>query len=163
MDISIRKIKIDEKSVVIDHVSHHSTDEGIKNSVIPLKSEIRPHKDFFIAFQNLRQFAIDYMELSMFRGKKIDEKDLQKHIVTTLSIKESTDDMKVQISMNRYMSNGKCYSLTSPQISIYYETDYDRLNDLELAVKEVISEAEQYLSGSKNGEEQLSIRFMEYV
>lgn len=155
---SIRKVKISEKKVDIAYVHHHYTeDERVLNTTKNVSSQVTPHKDFVDAFQELKMHAIPIMELCQWKNK-VDEKSLEKHVVTTLSLFESDDSMVVMISMNRYLSNGKCYSVTSPRIELN-SYDYDKLEQLVDLVDTVIEEADGFISGKKHGEEQLKLDF----
>ncbi len=153
---SFRKIKINDKKVEVHYTKHVMLEEGIKNIQYPLESEIRPHVDFFAAFQALKKYAIPYMELSTFKNK-VDEKTLDAHVVTTLSIKEEPDTVKIQVSMNKFLTSGKCYSVTSPLIDLYND-DFSEIKNLNEAYELLIVEAQEYING-KNGENQLSIIF----
>lgn len=154
---SIKKIKINEKKVEIHYVLHHFTDdERVLNTEIPMKSEVKPHIDFFEAFQAVKEHVISLMELSLFKGK-VDESTLKKHVVTTISFFEDDEDTKVMISINKYLSSGKCFSVTSPMISLVHE-DYDKISTLSDQIELVVKEAREFIKG-KNGEEQLAIKF----
>ena len=155
---SFNKIKINDKKVEVHFTTHLilPEDQGVRNIKIPIESDVKPHKDFFDAFQELKKYAIGYMELSVFKGA-IDAKILDSHIVTTLSITEDQDTVKIMISMNKYLKGGKCYSVTSPLIDIYNE-DFSELKKLQKCYDKVIAEAKLYLEG-KNGELQLSFSF----
>jgi hypothetical protein len=156
---SIRKIAINDKRVKVDHILHHFTDdERVLNSKIPIESEVRPHQDFVDKFQQLKKHAIPIMEFSPFKSPKVDEKIYNRHIVTTLNIIESDEGMTVMISMNKYLSNGKCFSATSPRIELE-SYDYPKLADLASLVDDIIEEALAYVNGEKHGEDQLTIRF----
>ena len=155
---SIRKIKINEKKVEVHYTLHHYTDdERVLNSDVPLKSQVRPHIDFFNAFQAIKKHAISLMELSLFKGK-VDEKTLDKHTVTTVNLFEGDDDTIVMISMNKHLASGKVYSVTSPRISLNNE-DYDKIGDLAKMISKLEDEAHAYVKGEKNGEEQLELKF----
>lgn len=154
---SFNKIAINEKRVLVHYIKHVLCDDGdMKNIEYPIKSDVKPHKDFFSAFQGLKKYAIGYMELSPFVSS-IEQAVLDKHVVTTVNITEDTDTVKIQISMNKYLTNGKCYSVTSPLIDLEDE-NYADLADFREDYWTLIEEAKEYLSG-KNGEEQLSINF----
>lgn len=155
---SIRKIAINEKRVEIDYVRHDFTDdERVLNSKKNIKSEVKPHKDFFELFQELKTHAIPMLELSPFKNGA-DQKILEKHIVTTLNVFQSDEDDIIMISMNKYLANGKCYSVTSPRIEMA-SYDYPKLNELETLVADIIEEARLYLKREKHGEEQLELNF----
>lgn len=156
---SIKKIKINDKKVEVHFIQHDFTnDDRVLNTTIPMVSEVKPHLDFFNAFQALKEHAMKIMELTMFNTGDVDEKLKEKHVVTTLTIDEGDEDTILMISMNKYISTGQCYSVTSPRISMLNE-DYKDISDLEQAYQLVEGEAREYLKG-KNGEEQLEIAFI---
>lgn len=155
---SIRKVKINEKKVEVHYVQHNYTeDEKVLNTVKKVSSEVTPHRDFVDAFQELKIHAILIMDLCQWKNK-VDEKTLEKHIVTTLSVFESDDTLVVMILMNRYLANGKCYSVTSPRIELN-SYDYDKLEQLATLVDTIIEEAGDYVQGKKHGEQQLKLEF----
>ena len=154
---SFQKIAINEKRVLVHYIKHIiADDDEPRNIEYPIKSDVKPHKDFFNAFQNLKSHAIGYMELSPFLSS-IENAVLEKHVVTTVNITEDTETVKIQVSMNKYLTNGKCYSVTSPLIDLE-EDPYIHIGDFREAYWTLIEEAKGYLSG-KNGEDQLSINF----
>lgn len=157
MSRSISKIKINEKNVVIRYIQHHSTKSGdVRNTTRTIKSDVKPHIQFFEIFQKLKNYAIGYMELTPFKSN-IDESILSRHTVSTVSIVHDTDTTKILISMNKTLVNGKVYSLTSPLIDLE-EDDFTEIEELKECFEDLIGEAESYLEG-KNGEDQLEIKF----
>jgi len=155
---SFNKIKINDKKVEVHYVRHLvlPNDEGLRNIQIPMISDIKPHKDFFDAFQKIKETAIVYMEFSNFKNK-VSKEVLEKHVVTTVSITEDTETVKIQISMNKYLGNNKCFSVTSPLIDLEHE-DFSEIEQMREAYWDMISEAKLYLGG-KNGEIQLKLVF----
>ena len=153
---SFKKIAINEKVIKVHFYNHIIEGEEVKNIKYPIESDVKPHIDFVNAFQALKRFAIGYMELSPFKNG-VDDSILERHVVTALNITEYTDTMKIQISMNKYLSNNKGYSVTSPLIDLENE-DFSELSELNQAYYLIIEEAKLYLKG-KNGEEQMEIIF----
>ena len=157
MSRSISKIKINDKAVVIKYVQHHTTKEGdVRNTTRTIKSEIRPHIQFFEVFQKLKQYAIGYLELTNFKTN-IDEDTLSRHVVNAVSITQDTDTTKIIISMTKTLVNGKCFSVSSPMIDLEND-DFTEIVDLSSCFDDLIGEADSYLDG-KNGEEQMGIKF----
>lgn len=160
--MAFTKVKINEKKTEVHYVKHVKLPEdvqdekGYRNVIIPMESEVKPHNDFFEAFQDLKKFAIPYMEMSQFKNK-VDKKILEKFTVTTVSIKEDLDTVKIQVSMNKYLESGKCFSVTSPLIDLE-EDEFSEIEDFRGAYWHMIGEAKEYLKG-KNGEAQLKIEF----
>lgn len=153
---SFKKIAIKEKVTKVHYYKHILDGEEVKNIKYPIESDVTPHIDFVTAFQALKKYAIGYMELSPFKNG-VDDSILEKHIVTALNITEDTETVKIQISMNKYLTNGKCYSITSPLIDLENE-DFPEIKELSDIYDLVIDEATLYLKG-KNGEEQMEINF----
>lgn len=157
MSRSISKIKITDKSVMIKYVQHHETGSGdYRNTTRTIKSDVKPHIQFFDTFQKMKQYAIGYMELTPFKSN-IDESILSRHVVNSIKVVEDTDTTKIMISMNKTLVNGKVYSVTSPLIDLEND-DFTELEDLSTCFYDLIGEVESYLDG-KNGEEQLEIKF----
>lgn len=156
MSKSFSKIKIKETGVEIGFISHVSVEEDVKNVHTEIKSQVKPHQSFFKAFQNLKRFAIGYMELSMFKTN-IEPHILDQYVVTAINIYEDMDTVKVKISVNKELSNKKMFSITTPLIDLYDE-DYVELSELESAYQDLLAEAEEYLEG-KNGDTQIKIDF----
>lgn len=160
--MSFSKIKINDKKVGISYIKHVMLDEdvvdekGVRNVVIPMESEVKPHKDFFDAFQAMKKFAIPYLELSPFKNK-VDKDILDKHIVNTVSITEDVDTVKIIVSMTRYLSNKKAHNVNTPLIDLE-EDDFTEIDDFREAFWHLVSEAKEYLKG-KNGEPQLKLQF----
>lgn len=155
---SIRKIKVDHRKVEVHYVEHLFTDdERVLNVSHQIKSQVKPHEDFVAEFQDLKLHAIPIMELSPFKNS-VEEKQSEKHIVTTLNVFESDDDTVVMISMNKYLENGKCYSVTSPRIELG-SYDYEKIDKLSELVDRIIGQAMDFVNGKKHGEEQLTLEF----
>lgn len=160
--MSFSKIKINDKKTVINYIKHVvlpneiEDQRGVRNVIIPMESEVKPSRDFVMAFQKLKEYAIPYLELSIF-NKKIEQEILDKHIVTGLSIMEDTDTVKIIISMTRYLKNKKAHNINTPLIDLEND-DFTEIEDLRECFWTVIDEAKKYLKG-KNGEEQLKLQF----
>lgn len=157
MSRNISTIKMNDKSVTVKYFKHHMTKEDdVRNTILTVKSEVKPHIQFFEQFQKMKQYAIAFMELSAFKNK-VDESVLAQFVVTSVSISEDTDSTKVMVAMTRVLKNGRSYSLKSPLIDLADE-EFTELEELNICFDNLVSEAESYLEG-KNGEEQMEIQF----
>ncbi len=146
-----------EKAVVIKYLQHHTTGEGdVRNTTRTIKSDVKPHIQFFEVFQKLKQYAIGYMELTPFKSN-IDESILARHTVKSVSIIEDTDTIKIVITISKTLVNGKVFTIPSPLIDLE-EDDFSEIEELKTCFDDLIGEAESYLDG-KNGEDQMEIKF----
>ncbi len=157
--IEVTKVKINEKFVLVAFEQNHFTeDDRILTTKVPLKSEVKPHKDFFNRFQNLKGHAIALLELTGFKKEEKDKKVLEKHTVTTLNVWREDGGLQVMISINRHLKIGTL-SLTVPMIDLDNCEHYDNLKELKELVEDILREAEQYAKGEKHGEDQLELNF----
>jgi hypothetical protein len=145
---TIRKIAINDKRVFVDHVNHIIADDAIFNQEIALTSDMKPHRDFFDAFQKLKTHAVNICELAVFKD---DKKVLERHVVTTLSIIDNMDSRQIKISINKYTSKGTVFSVTTPLIHLQ-EEDYQELPQLVELIDTLENEANAFVDGKKHGE-----------
>ena len=154
METSIKKVKINEKVVVLTYDTNEIVNDELVTMNYQLKSTIKPHPDFFTALQSLKRHFINLLEFDIFKDNK---KTSERHTIHTLSIYEDMDDTRIIMSGNKYIKSGKCFNVNSPLISLDNE-DYEGLTELNADVEIIISEAKEYING-KNGEVQYKIEF----
>jgi len=155
MDITIEKMKIKESLTLIEYSTHVFTEDGdMITSRFTLKSEAKPHKTFFDAFQGLKEHAINICELSLFKD---DQSVKKNHVVTGVTIKEHMDDSRVIISLLKYTKSGKCFSLNTPLVNLATE-DYEKLDELAAELEILKAEAVEFIRG-KNGNQQIALDF----
>jgi len=159
MDITINKIRIKEKFTEVEYVTYQKTeDEELISSNFKCRSNAKPHKDLFNAFQKLKKHAANICELSVFNN---DKKSEAANVVTSVRLMEDIDSSRVMISMNKYIKSGKCYSVTTPLIDLGKD-EYEHMNELTSDIEKLKEEAEKFVKG-KNGNQQIELDFHPHV
>jgi hypothetical protein len=147
-NLIIEKVTIKDKFTKIEYSTYTmSMDDELIRSKFVFTSQSTPHKDFVDCFQGLKKHAINICELSLFGEEK---KALQQHIVTNVKMIEDDDNNdKVIISFNKYVKNGKCFSINTP-LTVLSGDEYNNATELLAELEILKSEAIQYIKG-KNG------------
>lgn len=152
---SISKIKITEAGVFIDYTKHFLPD--IENEeefepkyeTVQSKNEIKPHRDFVIAFTSLSEYAMLICELSKAKHK-VSEDEKASFEMKGVSFHENLGEIKVVLTGVKYLSSGKTFTVNTPNVEV------EEYEGLSRAIKDLEREADLYLNG-KNGEEQLQL------
>lgn len=154
----ISKIAMNDKRTLVHYKSYHNLDDGdFRTNDVPLKSDIRPHKDFYEAFQGIKKHIVPIMGLGLF-SNQTDADERARHIITTVNIYEGDEDTSIKVSLQRYHKNGMSFNCTSWLINLnHYE--YEKIKQLRKDVEALVHEAELYATGKKNGEDQLTLNF----
>ncbi len=156
--ISIQKVRLKDKlTEIIYNSSVLTDDEEFVHTEHTFASNVVPHKDFYKAFQNLKKHGINICEIKLFGDET---ESLAKHIVTSVKIKEGSEDNFAMISLNKFIKNGKCYSVTTPLIDLENE-DYKELDELNADLEILKNEAINCING-KNGNQQMELDFFQH-
>lgn len=124
------------------------------------------HDDFKNKLQALAVHCIFILELVDVAKVKGDLENfkhplLEKITVKSISLGENEGE-GVSISFDRKLSTGKVAPMNTPYTKFYDETAQYKFNtDLELAVNDLLHEADEYLQGTKYGVVQLEMDFPE--
>lgn len=154
-DVTIQKVKITKDRVTIKSVKHYVPDIEKNEEFEPkyetniCESEVKPHRDFYAAFSDLKLHALVICELTKTPGKAT-EKEMDNFTMSGVSIHEDKGDIKIVLTGVKYLSNGQCITINSPNV------DVEEVKGLNGEIKNLIKKAKAFLTG-KNGEEQLSL------
>lgn len=163
MSIIFKKIKLRDKMFASVEYDEVHTGDSVRDSCT--KECNHPvHDDFKNHMQALAAHCVLITELVDVTKVKGDLENYHPALLDHITVKSislgSTEGEGVTISFERKLSNGKVVNMNTPYTKYYDEaTPYKFNTDLELAVNDLLKEAEEYLAGNKYGVKQATMDF----
>lgn len=148
-DAKKTKVLIKFNEIVKSDGNGTEEEEGNEPSVIAIPHTIEgpyaPRKEFVDAMKKLRKFALERCEMEV----NSETKDIADY--TVLSIKISGDvtlrQSRVVMVVKKTVSTGKEIKFTTPQTTMYGESDFDNAPALAKAIEAIIEMAWNYIGG----------------
>lgn len=114
-----------------------------------------PHKDFIDAMKKLRKHALAICEMEYGDSKQLAKYEVIKvKIAGDVTLRQSRVVMKVAKLVDR---TEKYIKWTTPQVTMYGESKYEDAPDLAKLVEHLILEANAYMNGKSQEEDQLPL------